>query len=189
MARACQIVFASSLLALCWLVMMVAHEFGHVIGAVITGGSVRRVVLHPIAISRTDVSPNPQPAIVVWMGPIIGCALPLLLASLVPERRAAVRNIAKFYAGFCLVANGAYIAIGSFESVGDAGVMLATGSPRWLLLAFGAATVPLGMFIWHRLGSLGEFLKQPSLVTRRLAGITVIVLVVLTAVELCLSPR
>ncbi len=178
-----------SLVAVCWLAMMAAHEFGHVLGAVATGGAVERVVLHPLAISRTDVSPNPHPAIVVWAGPIIGCALPVFLAMIVPTRRAALRNIATSYAGFCLVANGAYIAIGSFDGVGDCGVMLATGSPRWLLIAFGAATIPMGLFVWHKIGSLGEFCKQPALVSKRLAYTTAEVLFLLIVAELVLSPR
>jgi hypothetical protein len=59
---------------------MAVHELGHVIGAVISGGVVERVVLHPLTISRTDVSPNPHPGIVVWLGPVIGCLFPLALA-------------------------------------------------------------------------------------------------------------
>lgn len=189
MARVSQLAFVVSLLAICWLAMMAVHEFGHVLGAVATGGSVERVVLHPLAISRTDVSPNPHPAIVVWMGPVIGCLLPVVFTTMVPARLVALRNIAKFYAGFCLAANGAYIAIGSFEGIGDCGVMLATGASQWSLVVFGAATVPLGIFVWHKIGSLGEFLEQPSLVTQRLAYTTTVALVVLIAIELLLSSR
>ena len=65
-----QIVFIASLLALSWLAMQAIHELGHVVGALATGGSITRVVLHPLQISRTDVLPNPQPGVVVWLGPI-----------------------------------------------------------------------------------------------------------------------
>jgi len=117
--------------------MMAVHEFGHVVGALTTGGSVERVVLHPLTISRTDVAPNPRPAIVVWLGPILGCVVPAIGWWLVPRRYAITRQIALFFAGFCLLANGAYIAIGSFDRVGDCGVMLKHGSPLWTLLLFG----------------------------------------------------
>lgn len=50
------------------------------------------------------------------------------------------------------IANGAYIGIGSFDGVGDAGDMLRLGSPIGLLWAFGIATAPLGLFLWHGLG-------------------------------------
>lgn len=51
--------------ALCWLAMQAVHELGHFLGAVVSGGRVNQVVLHPLMISRTDVQPNPSPALVV----------------------------------------------------------------------------------------------------------------------------
>ena len=121
--------------------MMALHEFGHLIGAAITGGGVERVELHPLTISRTDVSPNPHPAIVVWLGPVVGSVLPLVLFVMMPRRFTGQRNVARFFAGFCLVANGVYIAVGSFERIGDCAEMLRTGTPLWVMLAFGAVTV------------------------------------------------
>jgi hypothetical protein len=47
-------------IGLSWLAMMAIHEFGHVLHALVSGARVERVVLHPLAISRTDVSPNPH---------------------------------------------------------------------------------------------------------------------------------
>ena len=83
MQRLQQIVFVVSLLALSWMGMMATHELGHVLGALVSGGHLDRVVLHPLTISRTDVAPNPNPLIVVWLGPIVGCVLPLAIAMLV----------------------------------------------------------------------------------------------------------
>ena len=51
--------------ALSWLAMMIVHEFGHVLHAWFSGANVVKVVLHPLAISRTDVAPNPHPLFVV----------------------------------------------------------------------------------------------------------------------------
>jgi len=65
--------------------MMAVHEFGHVIGALTSGGVVERVVLYPLTISRTDVSPNPNPSIVVWLGPILGCVIPVCVWGAVPS--------------------------------------------------------------------------------------------------------
>lgn len=158
MQRIHQFIFVVSLLALSWFLMMAVHEFGHVIGALSTGGTIKRVVLHPLTISRTDVLPNPQPSIVVWLGPILGCAIPATVWWIIPQRFSVARNIAMFFAGFCLLANGAYIAVGSFDRVGDCGVMLQNGSPFWTLLLFGILTIPLGFYLWHRLGSVIQFL-------------------------------
>jgi hypothetical protein len=60
--------------------------------------------------------------------------------------------VLRFFAGFCLIANGAYIAAGSFGRVGDCGEMLRHGSAVWQLWLFGAVAVPAGLWLWHRLG-------------------------------------
>ena len=157
-----QLLFAFSLVGLSWLAMMAVHELGHVLGAWITGGTVERVVLRPLAISRTDVSPNPSPAIVVWLGPIVGCLLPLAMTAVIPKQFSILLGMARFFAGFCLVANGVYISIGLLERVGDCGEMLRTGTPPWTMITFGAVTVPTGLSIWHRLGSFKSFLQNPG---------------------------
>ncbi|TWT49537.1 hypothetical protein Pla22_47340 [Rubripirellula amarantea] len=189
MQRFHQLIFVASLLALSWFAMMAVHEFGHVIGALTTGGAVERVVLHPLTISRTDVSPNPNPSIVVWLGPILGCIIPAAIWGCIPHCYASARNIAAFFAGFCLLANGAYIAIGSFDRVGDCGVMLQHGSPLWTLLAFGLVTIPLGFYLWHRLGSVRQFIADPSLVDPIVAYALLGALLVMLALELTISPR
>ena len=169
--------------------MMAVHELGHIIGAILTGGNVERVVLHPFQISRTDVSPNPSPAVVVWLGPILGCLIPIAVSLVVPRSFTTVRNLSLFFAGFCLIANGAYISVGAFDQVGDCGEMLRTGSPLWALIAFGVVTVAMGLCIWHGLGSLKRFLSNPSVITPRLAYSVLMILLVLFIAGLAYSPR
>lgn len=169
MQRLNQVIFVIALLSLCWFAMMAFHEFGHVLGAVLSGGTVERVVLHPLTISRTDVTPNPNPLTVVWLGPIVGCVLPLVAAALVSKRLAFARNTVMFFAGFCLLANGAYIAVGAMDKVGDCGEMLKHGSPIWTLLLFGAVTIPAGLYIWHRIGSVKEFLADANAIDAKTA--------------------
>ncbi len=145
-----------------WLGMQVVHEFGHVVGAWLTGGRVIRVVLYPFTISRTDVDPNPRPLFVVWAGPLFGALAPLALWAVAGGLRRSGAFLLRFFAGFCLIANGAYIAGGSFGRVGDCGVMLRNGSAIWQLWLFGAVTVPVGLWLWNRqarnfgLGSAGR---------------------------------
>ena len=189
MNRLNQMTFVVGISFLSWLMMMAVHELGHVIGAKLTGGNVERVVLHPLQISRTNVSPNPNPLIVVWAGPILGCAIPLLLWWMVPARHIHMRAVAGFFVGFCLIANGSYIAGGSFDRIGDCGTMLQSGSPMWTLLTFGAATVPCGFVFWHRLGSLRQFAMKPTLVTRRLTIVVFIGIALVVTLEVVLSGR
>jgi len=138
---------------------MAVHELGHVIAAYLTGGTVTRIVVHPLALSRTDVFPNLHPTVVVWAGPLIGVLLPLLIWGALWKLKAPGDYLARFFAGFCLIANGSYIGLGSFQGIGDAGDMLTNGAPIWALWLFGILTVPIGFLTWHRLGfrfGLGE---------------------------------
>jgi hypothetical protein len=141
--------------------MMAVHEAGHVVGAWATGGTVQHVELRPWRISRTDVIPNPSPLVVAWSGPMVGVILPLVgwsVAQVLPpprkgERDRSVLILLRFFAGFCLIANGAYLAFGSIDSVGDAGDLLRNGAAAWQLWLFGAVCVPAGLWVWHGLGS------------------------------------
>jgi len=136
-----------------WLGMQAVHELGHVLGAWWTGGQVLRVVLHPLSISLTDLSHNPAPAVVVWAGPLVGILLPLWTWALAALVRIPGAFVLRFFAGFCLVANGLYIGLGSFARVGDYGEMLRHGSQPWQLWLFGLLTVPVGFWLWHGQGT------------------------------------
>ncbi|MCC7145046.1 MAG: hypothetical protein IT443_01225 [Phycisphaeraceae bacterium] len=138
------------LAGLSWLGMMAVHEAGHVGAAWLTGGTIERVVFHPLAFSRTDVYPNPHPLIVVWAGPTVGVGLPVIAAGLLWGHRRPGWAMAVFHAGFCLIANGAYIGAGVVDPVGDAMDMIRLGSPRWLLLVFGLGSVMAGIWCWHK---------------------------------------
>ena len=147
--RGQQIVLIASTLIGSWLGMQAVHEFGHVLGAWLTGGRVSRVVLSPISISRTDLSSNPKPLFVVWSGPVVGALLPLAVWAAAIAVQTPGAFVLRFFAGFCLIANGAYIAVGSFDGIGDCGVMRAYGSPVCLHWLFGVTTAPSGLWLWH----------------------------------------
>ena len=140
------------MLALSWFAMMAVHELGHVLGALVSGGAVTRVVLHPLTISRTDVAPNPHPLLVVWAGPLFGAAAPLLAWIAAKSARVPFWFVLQFFAGFCLIANGAYLGVGSFDNIGDAGDLIRHGAPIWQLWLFGIICVPSGLWLWHGLG-------------------------------------
>ncbi len=186
-----QIIFIVAVLGLCWQGMLAVHELGHVIGAIATGGRVNRVVLHPAAISRTDVDPNPSPRIVVWAGPIAGSLLPLvvLMGLQIAKLLGQGRGLLQFFAGFCLLANGAYIGVGGFDGVGDAGEMLRHGTPMWAMLVFGISACALGLWLWHQLGPLKHFLTHPETVRWPHAFFTAAALAAVIAAELLLSAR
>ncbi len=147
-----QVVLIVSTLIGSWLGMLAVHEAGHALAGWATGGRVVKVALRPLAISRTDVDPNPQPLVVVWAGPLIGALAPLLCWLVVAAFRDSGAFVIRFFAGFALVANGLYIGIGSFGRIGDSGVMLQHGSAMWQLWLFGALAAPTGFWLWHGQG-------------------------------------
>jgi len=151
-SRSHQVILIGSTIVGSWLGMQAVHESGHVIGAWLTGGHVARVVLHPLTISRTDLTDNPRPLVVVWAGPIVGVAVPLLLWAVAAIARLPGAFVLRFFAGFCLLANGLYIGVGSFDKIGDCGEMLLHGSEPWQLWLFGAVTAPVGLWLWHGQG-------------------------------------
>jgi len=136
-----------------WLGMQAVHELGHVTGAWVTGGEVKKVVLHPLTISRTDLGNNPAPLTVVWSGPLVGVLLPILLWLIAAVAKMPGNFVLRFFAGFCLIANGLYIGLGSFGHVGDCVEMLRHGSAIWQLWLFGAVTIPAGIWLWHGQGA------------------------------------
>jgi hypothetical protein len=176
--RLSQVILILSTLALSWLLMQVVHEFGHVAGAWLTGGKVAKVVLHPLTISRTDVAVNPRPLIVVWAGPLVGILLPLAAWGVAVGVRCSWTYLLRFFAGFCLIANGAYIGVGAFDRIGDAGELLRHGARPWHLWLFGAAAVPAGLGLWHRLGLHFGLGKAKGRVSRAAAFGSLAVLVV-----------
>jgi hypothetical protein len=148
-----QILLIATFLPACWLLMQAVHELGHVAASLATGGKVAKVVLHPLAISRTDTSGSREPLLVVWAGPVVGIGLPLVMLGIAKAAKWKWTYLAAFFAGTCLIANGAYIGVGSFQRVGDAGDMIRLGSPIALLWLFGLTAVPTGIWLWNGLGA------------------------------------
>lgn len=146
-----QFVLLASLLASAWLWMQIVHELGHVLGGLATGATIRQVVLHPLEISRTDFGDNPHPLIACWSGPLFGAMAPALIWLLVRKTQANFASL-QFFAGFCLIANGAYLSVGAWDGIGDAGDLQKYGAPAWTLYLFGIVTIPGGLWSWHNLG-------------------------------------
>jgi len=172
--RFLQALLIVSLVCLSWLGMMVVHECGHVLHAWLGGGTVTGVLLHPLKISMTQVYPNPHPLFERWGGAAWGCLIPLGMLAVARMARARFAYLVRFFAGFCLIANGVYIGLGSFDRVGDAGNLMSLGTPRWVLVLFGAVTSALGLWLWHGLRPT----KQPVCRGHAIGAFALLVLVV-----------
>lgn len=157
--------------------MQIVHELGHVVTAWASGGHVVGVVLHPLQISRTDVAPNPSPLLVAWAGPLLGIVLPCAAWGVARFNEMSTVYLFRFFAGFCLIANGAYLAAGIFEPVGDAAEILRLGGSSWTLGLFGLASAPVGFRLWHQLGtSFGLGDSQGRVNQRHSAGMLILCL-------------
>jgi hypothetical protein len=95
----------------------------------------------------------------------------------------------QFFAGFCLIANGAYIGIGSLGKIGDAGEMLRHGSPIWLLWLFGAVCSSFGLFLWNGLGPHFGLGAAAGKVNHRAAYASCGMLLITVIAEVALSSR
>lgn len=135
-----------------WLAMMTVHEAGHALHAWFSGGQVREITIPFPGFSQTVVDPNPRPLLVAMGGPLWGVLLPMLAALGWWSARVVGWHWAAGFAGFCLIANGAYLGIGAWDDVGDAGELQRRGVPRWVVSAIGIALLAAGLWLWHRLG-------------------------------------
>jgi hypothetical protein len=154
--------------------MMLIHEAGHLLAALLTGGRVQKLVFYPLAFSRSDIDPNPHRLIVTWCGPLFGTLLPLLVVLVI---RACHSHswLTIVFGAFCLLANGAYLTFGWLDSAGDAADLLNQGTPLPLLLLAGIPLIAGALYLFHILGPrLG--LRKASRTDIVLATVSAIVL-------------
>ena len=189
MKRTEQLVLIGTFLGCCWLSMQAVHELGHVLAAWLSGGEVVKVALHPAIISRTDLGGDPHPLFVVWAGAIVGALLPLTVFMLARICRFAGVYMFRFWAGFCLIANGVYVACGPDQGGADSAVMMAYGSPRLLLLGFGLVTVPLGLYLWHRQGNYFGLGEANGKVDRQATLVAILLFIAIVGLELLIDSR
>jgi len=144
-------------LILCWWPFMGVHELGHIVSGLLGGATIEHIELRPWMLSHTMLSGSRWPLVDVWAGPVVGCLVPLMLLA-IPSRK--LRTPLAFFAGFCLIANGAYIGLGWIGPYGDTSELLRHGAAVWQMVAFGMVCVSAGLGIWcwldRRLNSLLE---------------------------------
>ena len=179
-----QALLITSTVALSWLGMMAVHEIGHVAHLWLSGGTVDYVLLHPARLSYTQPGENPWPLFVAAGGAVWGCGLPLALWLIVCRMVPAQAYLPRFFAGFCLVANGAYLGADAFIAGGDARELMARGTPPWLLVAVGVPAVACGLYLWHGQGQNFGLGHVGAKVDRRAAVSITVALAVLVALEL-----
>ena len=179
--RLFQVTLILSTIAFSWLWMMIVHELGHVVLAWTCGETVSKVVLHPLTISRTDVTHDKHPLLVIWGGAALGSLIPLAGFFATKLLRCRFIYLCQFFAGFCLIANGAYIGLGSFSNIGDAGDLAHAGCPQAVMVVFGIVCATAGLWLWNRLGP--HFgLKEAEGKVDQQAALAMLLLLVITLI-------
>jgi hypothetical protein len=184
MKRQPHLLLIASTLGLSWLAMQAVHEAGHVAAAIATGGRVADVKLHPLALSHTMLSENPRPLWVAWMGPVVGVFVPVLAWAITERLTLRGAFVVRFFAGFCLVGNGAYLAGGSFYGAGDASDLVRHGAPTPVLWLFGLATIPAGFWLWNGLGPQFRAGEKSSDVDQATTCVVTLLLLAIVVLEL-----
>ncbi len=136
-----------------WLGMMLLHELGHVVHARLAGAVVTHVDIPLFGFSETHIGENPHPLFVTWGGPLWGAMLPLAVWLVMHRLGLRGEWVARFFAGFCLIANAVYIGVGWLLDAGDAADMRDMEMPVWVMAGFGLAGTCAGLWLWHGLGS------------------------------------
>ena len=189
MKRIYQFILIVTFISFSWLAMQAVHELGHVIGALLSKGEVTKVALHPCIFSRTELGHNPHPLVVAWAGHVVGSLLPLLIFLLAKVCRAPGIYLLRFFAGFCLIANGVYIAFGPVDGAADTGVMIQHGSPRWIMFIFGFLAVSLGLYLWNRQGVYFGLGEAKGKVNRQAVIVSASLLATIVGVELIINSQ
>ena len=192
MDRCFQVLLTCSTAGLSWLLMLVLHESGHALQGWLSGARLAGIHLPLFGISHTEFTVNPHPLLVAWGGAVWGCVLPLAILA-VARRFAAKRHLYSlaWFAGFCLVANGAYLFGGAMKNGGadDGGLILQLGGARWQLFAFGAATMAAGLYLWTGLGPYFGLGPSRGRVDRKTAVVVAVALIVVACVEVLIANR
>jgi hypothetical protein len=147
-----------------WYAMMIVHELGHVLAAWATGSTLSGVVVPWVGLSQTVIPVYRHPTWVVGTGPIVGVLVPIAAwgagRSLGASR--AWLEVLRFFAGFCLVANGAYMASAFLSPAGDTEDLLALSVPVWAFGAPGLLALAAGLWVWNGLGKARDALRSSS---------------------------
>lgn len=188
-SRAAQWLMILSSAGVGWLGMMIVHETGHVAVGWATGARLARVVLHPLVFSRTDFALNPHPLATAWGGAILGSILPVVAWALAQACRRGWWYLWRYFAGFCLIANGVYLGTGVLDPVGDAQDILRCGGARWQLLLFGLAAIGAGFTLWNRLGPCFGLGASRGRVDGRAAVAMLVLLLAIVLIEVAIDAR
>jgi len=187
--RTTSCILIATWLPFCWLAMQLLHELGHLVAAWRLGVEIVQFHFGLLTVSHTmlDDAGQSQATLLAttWAGPMAGMILPLVIWGIVALFRLREAFLARFLAGFCLVANGCYLLCGPADGYADTGILLANGAMRWQLTVVGIIGITLGFLLWNRQGN--NFAIGPTPRPIRPQSIAVSVICLVTMILFALS--
>jgi hypothetical protein len=166
--------------------MLLVHEFGHAAAAVLTGADIVKITVYPFTFSKTLVNSNYYPTFVISAGPAVGAFLPLLIFFIAKSLRSPGLYLFRFFAGFSLIVNGAYLAFGPLKDYTDAAAIARAGCPPHILTLIGILIFIPGALMIRGLGSYFGLGPSKGNVSKAAAVTSAALLVVTLALELTL---
>ncbi|MCO8122077.1 hypothetical protein NHH03_10035 [Stieleria sp. TO1_6] len=126
--------------------MTTTHELGHLIGGYCGGAKLTDFDLAPWRLPYSFHHPDPYPLLTLWSGPLIGIALPALLAGFIR------RHWAVFVADFCLLANGCYLALAwlTEDPLLDTARLMDAGAHPFSIVVFCVLAIGIGYARFRR---------------------------------------
>lgn len=126
--------------------MTFTHELGHMIGGACCGGVLQSADLRPWRLPYSIFEPDPFPLVTLWAGLLIGVLAPVAVAMIVR------RDGMWFIANFCVLANGAYIAVAWFsgDRFLDTPRLLEHGVSPFTIAAYCVLTIGFGYVGFRR---------------------------------------
>ncbi|HBC89185.1 MAG TPA: hypothetical protein DCZ94_19775 [Lentisphaeria bacterium] len=146
-----------SVIAIGWFPLQLLHEAGHIISCKFNGGTVHKIAFHFNVFTETIREGSAHPVIDIWMGPIVGIILPLLLL-LIPAKK-DIKEILVLFCAVCLIGNGLYIGLGWLCDGGDGWELIRYKVNLFWLILFGLPATVAGLIMVMRIKEGDEALE------------------------------
>lgn len=145
-ARSTRLITFVLWLAWAWIAMTLSHELGHVFFGLLGGARLIQLELRPWHLPYSLLANDSHPLATLWAGPILGCVVPLIAATI------ARRPACWFVAWFCMLANASYLLLAYLSGDGelDSIKMIAAGSRPLEILGAVALSLPIGYIQFRR---------------------------------------